>query len=55
MFPVHDMFPRTIPQTAAASAMSPANADLAAAEQSGRSGWRLFGGCEGYLGLLRSV
>lgn len=55
MFPVHDMFPRTIPQTAAATAMSPANADLAAAEQSGRGGWRLCGGSEGYQGLLRSV
>lgn len=60
MFPVHDMFPRTILQTAAATAMSPANADLAAAERSGRSGWRgLYQGSqrrsEGHSGLLRSL
>lgn len=58
MFPVHDMFPRTILQTAAAT-YSPANADLAAAERSGRSGWcGLHGrqmGLEGISGLVRSV
>ena len=44
MFPVQHMFPRTILQTAHAAALSPADADLTAAEQAGRSGrcaeWR---------------
>lgn len=41
MFPVQHMFPCTILQTAAAAAQAkPANADLTAAERSGRGNMR---------------
>lgn len=60
MFPVHDMFPCTIPQNA--TALLPATAklsgreadraaDWAQAEQSGRSGGRPLVRSTGYSGL----
>lgn len=47
MYPVHDMFPCTILQTAAATLqVKPASADLTAAERSGRGNWRSSGRSE---------